>query len=201
MSRPSWQNTLQTTLTSLHRPERQPRLAIVGMGHELRGDDAAGVLVARSLQALCQDQQADAGLLVIDGGNAPENTTGALRRFRPDLVLLVDAAHLDAQPGTVRWLGWEEMDGLSASTHTLPPTLLARYLAAELGCQMALLGIQPAQLLLDTPLSPAVRQGVDLVVCQLASVLRCQELLSLPRSPRPDPDAPAPAPPVQTAPP
>ena len=40
----------------------------------------------------------------MEAGPAPENFTGPLRRFRPDLVLLVDAAQMDAEPGTIGWL-------------------------------------------------------------------------------------------------
>jgi hydrogenase maturation protease HycI len=145
------------------------RVAVVGIGHELRGDDAAGVLIARSLQRRSQDQAGDR-LLAIDGGMAPENVVGVLRRFGPDLVLLVDAAQMGDAPGTVVWLAWQDAEGIGASTHAFPVALLAGYLVGELGCTVALLGIQPADTSLDAPLSPGVRQAVDTVVRQLAAV-------------------------------
>jgi hydrogenase maturation protease len=85
-------------------------------------------------------------LLVVNGGSAPENCTGLLRRFNPDLVILVDAAHLDDAPGTVQWLPCDMTLGFSASTHILPLHLLSTYLQAELLCEIALIGIQPQQL-------------------------------------------------------
>jgi len=100
-------------------------------------------------------------LLVIDAGPAPENVSGLLRRFKPDLVLLVDAAQMGDPPGSVRWLPWQETIGLSASTHTLPIHMFGTYLTQELGCEMALLGIQPAQNTLDAPLSSEVAAAVD----------------------------------------
>jgi hydrogenase 3 maturation protease len=139
------------------------RLAIVGVGHELRGDDAAGLAVARALQGTDAPDR-----LVIVAGHAPENHTGAIRRFAPDLVLLVDAAQMDAPPGTVRWLSLSEIDGLSASSHTLPLSLLAHYLAATLGCQVALLGIQPLGTEIGAPLSPAVAVAVTAVTTRLS---------------------------------
>jgi hydrogenase 3 maturation protease len=140
---PPWAETLRQTLQNIRRPERAPRVAIVGIGHPLRGDDAAGSLIAQRLRAALREEAP--GLLVLDGGPAPENVTGALRRFAPDLVLLIDSAQMDEPPGTVRWLDWRGACGMSGSSHTLPPTLLARYLVAELGCAVALIGIQPAQ--------------------------------------------------------
>ncbi len=143
---------------------RPPRVAILGIGNELNGDDAAGVWVVRELAARLT---ATPGVLLIDGGVAPENYTGPLRRFQPDLVLEIDAAHLEEAPGTTRWIDWREADGLSASTHTLPPSVLAGYLISELGCQVSLIGIQPASLELSDPLSPDVERAVR----QLADAL------------------------------
>ena len=103
-------------------------------------------------------------MTVIDAGPAPENFTGPLRRLEPDLALLVDAAQMDEAPGAVRWLAWPEVDGFDASTHTLPPRLVAQYLSDELGCQVALIGIQPADTSIDAPLSADVQTAVDEVV-------------------------------------
>ena len=91
-SRASWHDSLARTLKQLRRLNRPPRLAVVGIGHELRGDDAAGVRVARALQSRFPTSDA---LVAIDAGSAPENHTGALRRFKPDLVLLIDAAQIE----------------------------------------------------------------------------------------------------------
>lgn len=143
-------------------------MAVVGVGHEWRGDDAAGLAVARALQPPAEGD-GRAPWLAIEAGPAPENCTGPLRRFGPDLVLLVDAARMGEPPGTVRWLDWRAAGGFGASTHTLPLSMLARYLTAELGCVVALLGIQPADLGAGASLSPPVRQAVDRVARALAA--------------------------------
>ncbi len=145
------------------------RVAVLGIGNDLSGDDAVGVVIARELAVRFDGY---ANCLVLDAGTAPENFTGLLRRFRPDLVLLVDAAQLAAEPGTIAWLDWRQTDGVSGSTHTLPPSVLAQFLVAELACRLALLVIQPAQLEFGHPLSPPVRRAADLVVEQLTTALR-----------------------------
>lgn len=143
---------------SLDLPQPRPaRVAILGVGNEMNGDDAAGVRVVRELAARLP---ATPGVLLIDGGTAPENYTGPIRRFRPDLVLEIDAAQQDEAPGTTTWVDWRDADGLSASTHTLPPSVLAQYLVAELGCQVALVGIQPGGLEMGRPLTPNVERAV-----------------------------------------
>jgi len=163
----SWQESLQTDLKRLQKPDCAPRLAVLGIGHELYGDDAVGVWLAGRLGELIPTSES---LLAVQGGPAPENFTGTLRRYKPDLVLLVDAALMDLAPGQTGWLSWQDTTGFSASTHTLPLHLLAGYLTAELNCEVALLGIQPAQTQVGAPLSPKVQdaaEGVAKAICEI----------------------------------
>jgi hydrogenase 3 maturation protease len=161
MSNLSWQAALARMLKPSEKPQAVRRIAIVGMGNELRGDDSAGLVVARALQvALAGNEH----MLVIDAGPAPENHTGSLRHFKPDVTLFVDAAQMDEAPGVVKWLPWEETEGISASTHALPLYILAMYLVGELGCEAALLCIQPANNAVGAPLSQKVAEAVDDIV-------------------------------------
>lgn len=91
--------------------------------------------------------------LVIEAGIAPENQLGPLRHFKPDLVILVQAAQLEEAPGTVRWLEGEAIRGLRTLTHSLPPVALVDYLQRSLSCEVALVGIQPAAAAMGAPLS------------------------------------------------
>jgi hydrogenase 3 maturation protease len=165
-SRPCWQNSLSSQLANQPRRNGALRLAILGVGNELRGDDAAGVMVARQLRRLESPR-----LQVIEAGAAPEAFTGALRQFDPDLVLLIDAADLREPPGTIDVVDWQDTLGLDTSTHTLPLHLVAQYLVAELECAVVLMGIQPADTSFEAALSPAVRRAVDELTHHFASIL------------------------------
>ena len=46
------------------------------------------------------------------------------------------------QPGHIRWVEMDEIEGMSASTHSLPLSMLASFLNWELKCEVTLLGIQ-----------------------------------------------------------
>lgn len=171
---PCWKDFLTPLLSPGMDPLKSEalRVAIVGIGNEFNGDDAAGVLLARKLSA--RECGADAGhVLVIEAGQAPENITGELRRFQPQVVLLIDAAQVNAEPGEIVYIPWETTSGMSASSHSLPLSMLARYLTLEFGCQVHLIGIQPAQNEPGAPLSPPVRAAVD----DIADTL-CQSLFS-----------------------
>ena len=149
------------------------KIAVLGIGNEQNGDDAAGVLVVRGLKEIFESGgvKAARSLLLLEAGLAPENFTGVLRRFQPDMVLLIDAANLSEEPGSTAWIEWEDVGGMSASTHTLPPTLLAEYLIHEINCRVTLIGIQPAQLNLDSPLSIEVKSSIKHLTQALAGWL------------------------------
>ena len=167
ISSKSWLASLQEALKNLQPSDRPIRIAVVGVGNELNGDDMAGIVLARQLSQLAEGKD---NLLVVDAGPAPENISGYLRRFGPDLVVMVDAAQMSEPPGAVGWLRWQDTAGLSASTHTLPLHMFATYLTAELGCEMALIGIQPAHNAVDGPLSPEVGEAIRATIEELTRV-------------------------------
>jgi hydrogenase 3 maturation protease len=163
----SWQGQLRQSLAGQKRANAAPRVAVVGVGHELRGDDAAGVALARRLR----ESSVPGSCLVIEAGSVPENFVGPLRHFQPHLVILVDAAQMGAEPGTLRWLPTSMASVLLSSTHGLPLNLLASYLEAELGCDVNILGIQPEAMPVALDLTPAVRQAVDTAAAEMATIL------------------------------
>ncbi|MBN2116048.1 MAG: hydrogenase maturation peptidase HycI [Anaerolineales bacterium] len=148
-----------------------PRVAILGIGNSLRSDDAAGMLVARALSQ--RECAADVDhILILEAGHAPENRTAELRRFAPDLVLLVDAADMGEAPGAVAWISEDDIDGMSASTHSLPLSMLAKYLKLELNCKVILLGIQPVSNEVGETVSKEVICAVEKVVSGLEETIR-----------------------------
>lgn len=143
-------------------------MAFVGIGSEFNGDDRVGPLVARQLIARLGPRE---NILVLDAGTAPENVTGSLRNFQPHLVILVDAVDLGEPAGTIRWLLWDAVEGMDAFTHGLPPAVFGNFLRQELGCQVHLIGIQPASLHFDQPPHPAVKTSINKVVDGIARIL------------------------------
>ena len=95
---------------------------------------------------------------MIEAGPAPENHSYQLRRFQPDLVILIDAAQMNLAPGEIRLIDLNAIDGFGASTHTTPLALFAHYLRGELGCEILLIGIQPD----DTDLRRAAHPGGEI---------------------------------------
>ena len=120
-----------------------------------------------------QDYAADTDrFLVMEAGHAPENATGELRRYAPDLILFIDAAEMGGVPGTIQWVPEESIEGMSASTHSLPLSMLTRYLTLELGCKIALLGMQPCANEVGGAVSREVLHAIDEVVAGLDECFR-----------------------------
>ena len=169
MSKPSWKEQLDQILEKAAArklqnslSEAKLRVAVVGIGNELNGDDAAGNQVAAKLMAGSGFPE---HFLAINAGSMPENATSRLRKFGPDLVLMVDAADFGGEAGEITCLDAEKIEGFSASSHTLPLPILGSYLEAELNCKIEYIGIQPEQLEFDAGLSAAVKKAVtDLTV-------------------------------------
>jgi hydrogenase 3 maturation protease len=96
------------------------RWLLVGVGNDLRGDDAFGPLLARRLL--------DEGIPAIDAGSAPENVTGPILRAAPDLLILADAACMGAEAGTLRLLEAGALAEGGTSTHDPSLATLLAYL-------------------------------------------------------------------------
>lgn len=137
----------------------------------MRSDDAAGILAARALLQLDWGIDTDR-VSIIEAGQAPENRTGELRKFRPDVVLIIDAADMGDTPGTIQWIPEESIDGMSASTHSLPLSMLSRYLKLELNCMVAVLGIQAISNEVGENVSPEVLQSINEFVDGLELLIR-----------------------------
>jgi hydrogenase 3 maturation protease len=156
-SRSSWRGWLNQTKASLDAGRNKPlRIAILGVGNELNGDDGAGLLAVRVIKrtGLPSDR-----FLLLETGPAPENFTGPVTRFAPDWVLAIDAARMEAPAGHIEPIELDEIAGASAATHGLPLSIVGRYLGAQTGCKVSILGIQVEQTEFGQPLSPAVRRA------------------------------------------
>ena len=160
-------------------------MAVVGVGSDLRGDDAAGLRAASRLAAWAA-RTGTTRLAAFAGGAAPENFTGEIARFKPDCVVLVDAAHLGPgrAPGEIDLIAPEQVGGLAFSTHMLPVPIFLDYLRATTGCRTLVIGIQVAQKDVLAPLTPAVAAGVRRLVRALQRAVGGAEEAA-PRQPRP----------------
>jgi hydrogenase 3 maturation protease len=141
---------------------------VLGIGNRLGGDDAAGTCVVDmlnpALRALSAGRHRAKALIsyeimAIDAGTAPESYTSVIRRHRPDLLILVDAADMGLPPGTLRTIAPEQISILSFSTHNMPLSMFVSYVKEFCG-KVLLVGVQPEQTETGMGISKAVRKSV-----------------------------------------
>jgi hydrogenase 3 maturation protease len=128
---------------------------LLGIGNPLRGDDGAGNYVADRFRA--------PGWIVLDCGTIPENFTGVVRRERPDLLVLVDAADMGIAPGEFRIVQPDDIAAVTFGTHALPLNIMIGFLSHHVD-RILFIGIQPGGTGLGQPLSDAVRDGAERLI-------------------------------------
>ena len=143
------------------------RLAVLGIGNELNGDDSAGVLIARKLMSAAGGRP---NLLVLDCGTIPENASGPLRKFQPELILMIDVAELGEEPGFISFVDPRQVRGFSASSHSLPLSVLTQFFSSEFDCDVLLCCIQPFSLEFDQGLSEPVEKAANELSCEIIKI-------------------------------
>lgn len=140
--------------------ELRPLLArpwlLVGVGSDLRGDDAFGPLLARRL--------AGEGFPALDGGTSPESLTGPILRSGAEVLIFADVGRLGAPPGTLRLFPASAVPPGGSSTHDPSLGLLVAYLEAQRPFAARILAVEPARMGLGEPASAEVAAAVDAAV-------------------------------------
>jgi len=131
---------------------------LLGVGNRLSRDDGVGPAVARRM--------VDSDWSVVDCGAAIENAAGIVRRERPDLLVIVDAARMGLPPGSIRLLSVEGSDRMLASTHGLPLSFVLERVR-DAARKVLLIGVEPADLCPGEGLTAPIVQAADELVTTL----------------------------------
>ena len=132
------------------------KLVIMGIGNPMRGDDAVGLEVVERLK-----RWAPGWVTPIKCETTPENFLGVVEEQTPTHVLMVDAAHLNAEPGACRLVPPEWVVGSAISTHKLPLYIAAEYIKRTTGARVAILAVQPACTQFNTELTKELKEAVE----------------------------------------
>ena len=142
------------------------KLAVLGIGNSLRGDDALGLEILTLLQGNVPQR-----VNLIQTDTMPEDFTDEVTRLRPSHVLLIDAASFEAKPGEVKLVPPEEIAGLPISTHALPLSLFAEVVQSSIKTKVLLLGVQPKSVDFVEGLTPEVEKASKDIARRLVHLL------------------------------
>ena len=132
------------------------KVALLAVGSSLRGDDAAGLLVAEHLKTLPRLKKDT--LKIFMGETAPENLTGEIKRYLPTHLIVIDSAEIGARAGEISLIEPRgDLGGVSFCSHSLPLTVMLGYLRHFLTCEVLIMGIQPKTIKFGVSMTAAVR--------------------------------------------
>ncbi len=150
-------------LNDLARHLRGKRTVILGVGNPLQGDDAIGPTLVDLLHG-----RIDATLIY--GGEVPENYLGSIRAAQPEVVLIIVALELGAEPGTLAVLDADRLRASENFTRNPGLAFLVVMIQDGTGSEVILAGIQPECTTFATEMSPPVRQTLHNLEEMLVSV-------------------------------
>ncbi len=143
----------------------------MGIGSSLRGDDAAGLLVAHDLERFVKKSRLRQ-VLVVAGETAPENFTGLIKKFKPGHIILIDSADAGRRTGEISLIDPATIAGISFCTHRLPLSVMIDYFKSSLACSVTVIGIKPGDVSFAAPVSKETKKAVRRLCAALKQLLK-----------------------------
>jgi len=158
-------NSLQASLKGA------AKVAVLGIGSDLRGDDISGIIAVQELEKKADSISRTIPFKTFLGYTAPENLSGEIRKFSPTHLIMIDTADIKKKPGDIMVFTAESAGGMSFSTHKLPVKVMAEYLKSSIGCEVIIVGIQPKTLDFGKPVSKVVEDAAKAVADDIKELL------------------------------
>ena len=137
-----------------------PNKLLLGVGNDIRGDDAIGEIVVRELESDEWDK--------IDCGSVPENHITLIEEDEYDIVVIVDAAKMNLEPGEIRMVPRKHLGVFTMSTHALPLSTVMDFLERKVD-EVYLIGIQPKDMSLKEGMTVELQEAKDRIIKLLKS--------------------------------
>jgi hydrogenase 3 maturation protease len=131
----------------------------MGIGNVLRGDDGIGCYIAKNFK--------EKNWLSLDCGTAPENFTSIIRKNKPAILVIVDAADMGVDACEFRVVSEEKIENIGISTHNMPLSFLINYLKNSAG-RIIFIGIQPKTIRNSEEISDELKKTAE----QIMEILR-----------------------------
>jgi hydrogenase 3 maturation protease len=151
----NWQSRLAKILTAASPTSK---VALVGVGHPMRGDDFVGSFIVKDLMKKLRNSN----VILFDAEDGIEWVTSKIAAFNLRHLILLDACQMNADPGEVALIRLAETSYPFFTTHGIPLKLLVSKLLPSV--ETSILAIQPGRMGLNEHLSPevlAVANGIS----------------------------------------
>jgi hydrogenase maturation protease HycI len=150
-------------LDALAKRLRGKRTVILGVGNILQGDDAVGPNLVDLLHGRVE-------ATLINAGEVPENYLSSLRAAQPEVVLIIVAIELGAEPGCIAVLDADRLRAIGNFTRNPGLAFLAVMIQDGTGAEVILIGIQPETTQFASGISDPVQNTLHTLEEMLVSV-------------------------------
>lgn len=130
--------------------ERKIKNVLMGIGNELKGDDGIGNIIAR------QFKHRDWKSLACE--TTPENFAAIVKRERPEILVIVDAAEMGLPAGEFRLLPKQKLNSVAFGTHAMPLHFLVSHLKKYAG-KILFIAVQPGKMQFGEKISADVKKS------------------------------------------
>jgi len=146
------------------------KIALMGVGNELRGDDAFGVILGERIE----DRIAPTVFVTHD---LPEDYAVKAADLRPDVVIVLDAMDFHGEAGELHLVNAKDVPPTPGVTHRPSLEMMARFIELDAGAETWVLGVQPDMecLGIGDEMSDPVRAALDAVERMLLELLPAAE--------------------------
>ena len=147
---PSWNKEVVAALAP------RGRTLVITLGSTLRADDGVGPYVCAHVKFTRPD------LRLIDAGTTPENIAQTAIDWKPDKVILIDAAHFQGAAGELRVIPLEAINQHTVlSTHSFPLSVTFSIVKEDTGAELVVVGVQVKSLEHQEGLSPEAQESAS----------------------------------------
>lgn len=144
---PSWSDEVKSALAP------KGRTLVITLGSTLRADDGVGPYVCAHVKFSRPD------LKLLDAGTTPESIAQTAINWKPEKIILVDAAHFQGEAGEARVIPLEAINQSTImSTHSFPLSVTFSIVREDTGAELAVVGVQAKSLDYREGLSPEVEE-------------------------------------------
>ena len=130
------------------------RTLLITIGNPLRADDGLGPFVGERIKFTTSDCQ------VINAYTTPENIAQTAIDFKPEKIVLLDAARFGGRPGELKIIPLDRINQQAAiSTHSFPLSVTFSIVKEDSGAELVAIGVEPASMGYEEGLTPAVKES------------------------------------------
>ncbi len=147
------------------------KIAVVGVGNILMGDEGAGIRVINELEKRGYSQKVD----LIDAGTAFFDIVPELKQY--DKVIIVDVTRGGQKPGTIYRFELNDVESqneISLSVHDIGVLQSFRLesIMSDIPDEIVFFGIEPYQIKISMELSPVIKGTINRLVDRVAQELK-----------------------------